>query len=190
MIASRSAMNRNNIVLKLKKYIFRTIKNFHYISDTVKCKCILYTYQCIRSCSFHPFDFPLSAVDIQYFRALHCKWYPTTYKSVNAWFVFLIRIWHAHAITRKFCRFVYRLTPLTTPPVEKSTMMNLSLQEIILIGNASEQVGQKINNRSIIKLPLWLYTNYYNSIFINLYKINNNRTLMGRYCRSSSAKWL
>lgn len=47
------------------------------------------------------------------------------------------------------CRLcVYRLTPLTTPPVEKSTMMNLSLQEIILIGNASEQVrgvgGMKI----------------------------------------------
>ncbi|XP_050538417.1 protein SCAI [Daktulosphaira vitifoliae] len=34
----------------------------------------------------------------------------------------------------------HRLTPLSTPPVEKSTMMNLSLQEIILIGNASEQV--------------------------------------------------
>lgn len=41
--------------------------------------------------------------------------------------------------------YVYRLTPLTTPPVEKSTMMNLSLQEIILIGNASEQVDKKSN---------------------------------------------
>lgn len=79
------------------------------------------------------------------------KWYLTTYKSVNAWFVFLISVWHAHPCSNNeklfffvFCFYtpprVYRLTPLTTPPVEKSTMMNLSLQEIILIGNASEQV--------------------------------------------------
>lgn len=45
---------------------------------------------------------------------------------------------------KKLFYFVYRLTPLTTPPVEKSTMMNLSLQEIILIGNASEQVRKNI----------------------------------------------
>ncbi|XP_014285736.1 protein SCAI isoform X2 [Halyomorpha halys] len=34
----------------------------------------------------------------------------------------------------------HRLSPLTTPPVEKSTIMNLSLQEIVIIGNCSDQV--------------------------------------------------
>lgn len=33
-----------------------------------------------------------------------------------------------------------RLSPLTTPPVEKSTIMNLSLQEIVIIGNCTDQV--------------------------------------------------
>jgi len=63
------------------------------------------------------------------------------------------RLTRTYAIKRNFysamyyfiwvpTNYAYRLTPLTTPPVEKSTMMNLSLQEIILIGNASEQVGK------------------------------------------------
>uniref|UniRef100_A0A1B6EB07 Protein SCAI n=1 Tax=Clastoptera arizonana TaxID=38151 RepID=A0A1B6EB07_9HEMI len=34
----------------------------------------------------------------------------------------------------------HRLSPLTTPPVEKSTLMNLSLQEILIIGNCNDQV--------------------------------------------------
>lgn len=34
----------------------------------------------------------------------------------------------------------HRLTPHTTPPVERSSQMTLSLQEIILIGNVSDQV--------------------------------------------------
>ncbi|KAG8326257.1 hypothetical protein J6590_047627 [Homalodisca vitripennis] len=34
----------------------------------------------------------------------------------------------------------HRLSPLTTPPVEKSTMMNLSLQEILIVGNCNDQV--------------------------------------------------
>ncbi|BES98840.1 Protein of unknown function (DUF3550/UPF0682) [Nesidiocoris tenuis] len=34
----------------------------------------------------------------------------------------------------------HRLSPLTTPPVEKSTYMNLSLQEIVIIGNCTDQV--------------------------------------------------
>ncbi|PSN33551.1 Protein SCAI [Blattella germanica] len=34
----------------------------------------------------------------------------------------------------------HRLSPLTTPPVEKSPMMNLTLQEILIIGNCNEQV--------------------------------------------------
>jgi Protein SCAI len=33
-----------------------------------------------------------------------------------------------------------RLSPLTTPPVEKAPIMNLSLQEILIIGNCSDQV--------------------------------------------------
>lgn len=33
-----------------------------------------------------------------------------------------------------------RLSPLTTPPVEKSQYMNLTLQEILIVGSASEQV--------------------------------------------------
>jgi len=36
--------------------------------------------------------------------------------------------------------FVYRLSPLTTPPVEKSPIMNLTLQEILIIGNCNDQV--------------------------------------------------
>ncbi|XP_034232212.1 protein SCAI [Thrips palmi] len=34
----------------------------------------------------------------------------------------------------------HRLGPLTTPPCEKTTMMNLVLQEIIIIGNCNDQV--------------------------------------------------
>ncbi|KAL0279960.1 UNVERIFIED_CONTAM: hypothetical protein PYX00_001400 [Menopon gallinae] len=34
----------------------------------------------------------------------------------------------------------HRLSPLTTPPVEKSPMMNLTLQEILIIGNCADQV--------------------------------------------------
>ncbi|XP_068913077.1 protein SCAI isoform X3 [Tenebrio molitor] len=34
----------------------------------------------------------------------------------------------------------HRLSPLTTPPVEKSQYMNLTLQEILIVGSASEQV--------------------------------------------------
>lgn len=43
----------------------------------------------------------------------------------------------------KRARFHYsfsRLSPLTTPPVEKSQFMNLTLQEILIVGSASEQV--------------------------------------------------
>jgi hypothetical protein len=36
--------------------------------------------------------------------------------------------------------FIYRLSPLTTPPVEKSPMMNLTLQEILIVGNCNDQV--------------------------------------------------
>ncbi|KDR18298.1 Protein SCAI [Zootermopsis nevadensis] len=34
----------------------------------------------------------------------------------------------------------HRLSPLTTPPVEKSPMMNLTLQEILIIGSCNDQV--------------------------------------------------
>ncbi|XP_046997506.1 protein SCAI isoform X1 [Schistocerca americana] len=34
----------------------------------------------------------------------------------------------------------HRLSPLTTPPVEKSPIMNLTLQEILIIGNCNDQV--------------------------------------------------
>ncbi|ENN79886.1 hypothetical protein YQE_03705, partial [Dendroctonus ponderosae] len=34
----------------------------------------------------------------------------------------------------------HRLSPLTTPPVEKSQYMNLTLQEILVVGSATEQV--------------------------------------------------
>lgn len=34
----------------------------------------------------------------------------------------------------------HRLSPLTTPPVEKSQYMSLSLQEILIVGSSSEQV--------------------------------------------------
>lgn len=34
----------------------------------------------------------------------------------------------------------HRLSPLTTPPVEKSQFMTLTLQEILIVGNCAEQV--------------------------------------------------
>jgi hypothetical protein len=40
---------------------------------------------------------------------------------------------------------VYRLSPLTTPPVEKSPIMNLTLQEILIIGNCSDQVVYEVD---------------------------------------------
>jgi hypothetical protein len=39
-----------------------------------------------------------------------------------------------------YVTLIYRLSPLTTPPVEKSPMMNLTLQEILIIGNCNDQV--------------------------------------------------
>ncbi|EEB18750.1 conserved hypothetical protein [Pediculus humanus corporis] len=34
----------------------------------------------------------------------------------------------------------HRLSPMTTPPVERSSIMNLTLQEILIIGNSADQV--------------------------------------------------
>ncbi|KAK6628651.1 hypothetical protein RUM43_002466 [Polyplax serrata] len=34
----------------------------------------------------------------------------------------------------------HRLSPMTTPPVEKTSIMNLTLQEILIIGNSADQV--------------------------------------------------
>jgi hypothetical protein len=39
-----------------------------------------------------------------------------------------------------YITLIYRLSPLTTPPVEKSPMMNLTLQEILIVGNCNDQV--------------------------------------------------
>lgn len=36
--------------------------------------------------------------------------------------------------------YSFRLSPQTTPPVERSSAMTLTLQEIILIGNVNDQV--------------------------------------------------
>lgn len=38
----------------------------------------------------------------------------------------------------------HRLSPLTTPPVERSTAMSLTLQEILIVGNCCEQVWNKL----------------------------------------------
>lgn len=46
---------------------------------------------------------------------------------------------------------VYRLSPLTTPPVEKSPIMNLTLQEILIIGNCNDQVVFEVD---ITYIPL------------------------------------
>jgi hypothetical protein len=35
----------------------------------------------------------------------------------------------------------FRLNPLITPPLEKSPLMTLSLQEVIIVGSCSEQVS-------------------------------------------------
>ena len=37
----------------------------------------------------------------------------------------------------------HRLTPLNTPPLEKMSHMHFQLQEIIIVGNSSEQVGSQ-----------------------------------------------
>ena len=39
-----------------------------------------------------------------------------------------------------FFFFFYRLNPLITPPVEKSPIMSLSLQEVIIVGAYAEQI--------------------------------------------------
>ena len=39
--------------------------------------------------------------------------------------------------------FCFRLNPLITPPLEKSAIMTLSLQEVIIVGSCSEQVRKK-----------------------------------------------
>ena len=36
----------------------------------------------------------------------------------------------------------HRLSPLITPPVERSPVMTLSLQEVIIVGNCADQVLQ------------------------------------------------
>ena len=36
--------------------------------------------------------------------------------------------------------FIDRLNPLITPPLEKSPMMTLTLQEVLIVGSCSEQV--------------------------------------------------
>ena len=38
----------------------------------------------------------------------------------------------------------HRLTPLNTPPLEKMSHMHFQLQEIIIVGNSSEQVSFNI----------------------------------------------
>ena len=35
---------------------------------------------------------------------------------------------------------IFRLNPLITPPVEKSPMMTLTLQEVLIVGSCSDQV--------------------------------------------------
>jgi len=37
-------------------------------------------------------------------------------------------------------RFFFSLSPLTTPPVERSPAMDLVLQEVLIIGNNNDQV--------------------------------------------------
>ena len=49
---------------------------------------------------------------------------------------------------------VYRLSPLTTPPVEKSPIMNLTLQEILIIGNCNDQVVFEATSH-IYHLPVY-----------------------------------
>lgn len=48
------------------------------------------------------------------------------------------------------------MSALTTPPVEKSPIMNLSLQEILIIGNCTDQVCgeifKKVTNGQLAKL--------------------------------------
>lgn len=34
----------------------------------------------------------------------------------------------------------FRLSPLNTPPVERSPLMNLTLQEVVIVGSSSQQV--------------------------------------------------
>lgn len=51
-----------------------------------------------------------------------------------------------------YVTLVYRLSPLTTPPVEKSPMMNLTLQEILIIGSCNDQV---IFDMDVTCMPLW-----------------------------------
>jgi hypothetical protein len=44
-----------------------------------------------------------------------------------------------YSLFNEFSGSGYRLSPLTTPPCERSPHMTLSLQEILIVGSASEQ---------------------------------------------------
>jgi len=121
-------------------------------------------YTCLWSLSY-PFNFPLSTANIQYNFVFATRYTASdtiqrtkalTHDSFSL-YSFVTHLCDKNVCNKKkhlqcyilcigtYTNYVFRLTPLTTPPVEKSTMMNLSLQEIILIGNASEQVGNKFN---------------------------------------------
>ena len=46
----------------------------------------------------------------------------------------------------------HRLNPLITPPLERSPIMTLSLQEVIIVGNLSEQ-ALVVNKFALLKYP-------------------------------------
>lgn len=53
----------------------------------------------------------------------------------------LLQFLESHiSIVHTIMKIFYRLSPLTTPPVEKTQYMNLTLQEILIVGSATEQV--------------------------------------------------
>jgi hypothetical protein len=60
---------------------------------------------------------------------------------------------------------VYRLSPLTTPPVEKSPIMNLTLQEILIIGNCNDQVMFKWTSNT---------TDMFTTLIVSVIKVGSN----------------
>lgn len=54
-----------------------------------------------------------------------------------------LNIYNSHCVIFIIHSNCFRLSPLTTPPVEKSPIMNLTLQEILIVGNCNDQVKQQ-----------------------------------------------
>ena len=62
------------------------------------------------------------------------------YRGFDRIIFYLIREYMGKNHTSLTSSFITRLNPLITPPLEKSPIMTLTLQEVLIVGSCSEQV--------------------------------------------------